>query len=149
MITARNEFETIPAFTTIAGSSHGQQSQRETTLELIDNLSLTSQYNCESLYRELAEMTDNDENMFDLQDEVAQYIYDNAPLPEFCSVTLQDNEYIVLPCLESAEEECKKVADIPDDNQGDFILYVNDHGNVTCLQWNEGCRAYDVIWDMV
>jgi len=154
MITVRNEFETVPAYEHIAGSSLGTWTNRETTIALIKTLETTSNYDCAPLYKEMAETTDDDTDfMFETQHEVASYLDDYMPMPEFCSVVLDDNEWRVVPSIEQADDECKNFSDYPDTYQGDFILVTNDHGNVTCQQWKPAfvncAPEYVTIWDMV
>ena len=146
MLTARNEFETIPAWTTIAGSSFGTQSHRETTVELLKAVDLTTDADTRRLWVDLAECNDdNVEFMFDIQRDAADLLNDHAPLPDYCTVDLQDNEWTVLPYM--IENDLARFEDIPDTFEGDHVLIVNDHGNVTCMRWTGS--EYESIWAMV
>ncbi len=150
MITVRNEFETVPAFENIAGCSLGTESARATAFEMIEALERVSSYDCKALYKDLASATDDDiDYLFDTQQEIADLLDEHMPMPEFCRVTLQDNEWLVLPSIESALEECESFEDYPEERRGDSILVVNDHGNVTCMQWDPSKNEYSTIWDMV
>jgi len=147
-ITARHEFETIPAFTTIAGSSIGIQTPRETAIELLTTLdTIQSFMSTNKLWRELAQCSDTETDiLFEIQEEIAEHIAYYGNIPEFCSVTLQDNEFIVLPYL---DDDLEKFNECPDDFHGDHVLVVNDHGNVTCFQWDANDKSYKDIWAMV
>ena len=152
MITTRNEFETVPAYEHLSGSSFGTWSDRETTITLINILdTVQSHIDTKPLYKELAELSDDDDSgaMFDLQNDVMDHLNYYMPMPEFCSVVLDDNEFTVIPSIELADEDCKNFADYQDTYQGDFILVTNDHGNVTCQQWDYNKLEYTTIWDMV
>ena len=150
MITVRNEFETVPAFEHIAGSSFGTGSNRESACQLLKTLQTVSGYDCLKLWQDIAETNDeNFDQLIDIQDEIAELLNEYMPMPEFCSVVLDDNEWRVIPSIENADEDCKNFADYQDDYQGDFILVTNDHGNVTCQQWLQGEMVYVTIWDMV
>ena len=91
--------------------------------------------------------------MFDIQRTIAECLDSDMPMPEFCSVVLDDNEWRVVPSIESADEDCENFDDYQDEYKGDFILVTNDHGNVTCQQWKPpfvNCLPeYITIWDMV
>ena len=147
MITVRNQFESVPAYEHVAGCSLGTWSNRESACALLDALETTSHHDCAPLWKVIAENHDESDIWFDVQDEIAQLLNENMPMPEFCSVTLQDNEWHVLPSLECAQDEATSLDDYPDDYVSDYILVVNDHGNVTCQQWSGG--EYVTIWDMV
>lgn len=151
MITARNEFETVPAYEHLAGSSFGTWSDRETTIALINALdTVQSHVDTKPLYKELAALNDdNSESMIEMQEEVTDHLNYYMPMPEFCSVELYDNEFSVMPNLESAKEDCGILTEYPEVRTTDNILVVNDHGNVTCQQWNYNKLEYVTIWDMV
>ena len=148
MITARNQFEAAPAYEHIAGCSLGTWSNRETAIALLEAIDTVADHDAAGkLWREAAKTHDESEWWFEIQDEAAEMLNDYLPVPEFCSVQLIDSEYSVLPSLEAAEEEATKLDDYPEDYISDYILVVNDHGNVTCQQWQNG--EYVTIWDMV
>jgi len=153
MITVRNQFEGVPAFEHIAGSSFGNWSNRETACALLSTLEKVSDYDCSKFYIDIAELHDESDQWFDFQDEIAELLNEYMPMPEFCSVVLEDNEFTVRPNLEAAQDDCHTFNDYPDkkipDSHSDFILVVNDHGNVTCQQWDYGKSEYITIWDMV
>lgn len=149
-ISVKNEFETVPAFTTIAGSHLGNQSNRETTIEMLNAVETTTGIHgmtTNRLWIDLASNHDDDmESMFYIQQECADLLNESMPIPEFCSVELHDNEWTVIPYI---DEEVTRVEDIPDNYSEDYLLLVNDHGNVTCLEWNYNKREYKDIWAMV
>lgn len=151
MITALNEFETIPAFTVVAGSSFGGVSNREFCADILRAVDTVTGY--EETYQhwvDLAECSDDDDYVAngDCINDAMQLFNDNiTTMPEFCSLVLFDNEARVLPDIESAIEECEVFEDYPEKYHGDFIAVVNDHGNTTCQRW-DGSK-YVTIWDMV
>lgn len=149
MITAKNEFETVPAFEHIAGCFLGTWSNRESTCELLRTLHKVSDYDCMKLWQDIAYAGDDSDQWFEIQDEIAELLNEYMPMPEFCRVVLDDNEWKIIPSIELADEDCKNFDDYQDDYQGDFILVTNDHGNVTCQQWLQGEMTYITIWDMV
>lgn len=150
MLSVRNEFETVPAFETIAGSSIGVSSDRETTAEMIEAVETTTsihKLSTDRFWQELARLSDdNSGEMYEIQEECADLLNESMPMPEFCSVTLEDNEWRVIPEI---DDYLTRVSDIPEEYSEDYLLLVNDHGNVTCLEWNNNTREYQSIWDMV
>ncbi len=155
MITVNNEFETVDAFTHIAGCELGTRTNRETAMELINVLTMTTQHTGATEYKELAGYDDDDYGeILELCDEVAELLNAEMPMPEFCFVTLNDGEYRVMPAVEDALDTCEIFDDCPEKCHGDFILVINDHGNVTCYRWGVGDYGdveyeYIVIWDTV
>ena len=148
MITTRNEFEPVPAFTTVAGCTIGTQTPRETTLELIDVADKVSAHiDCKTAYRDLAAMPDDmSQDMFELQEDIADQLNYYMPMPPCCSVTLQDNEWIVLPYI---DDDLPRFDEVPEEFSEDVIYTVNDHGNVSCYWWNSNDREYVEQWTMV
>lgn len=149
MVTTQNEFETIPAFTSIAGDTLGTWTQREIACRLIETLGKCSQYDTMQLYINTANCTDDDlETMFDIQADTADLITDNCPLPDYCTIYLQDGEWLVMPHI---DDNLPRYDDIPDTpNNGEYeILLVNDHGNVNFMTWNDQKREYVTQWAMV
>ena len=154
MITVHNEFETVPAFEHIAGDSLGTWTQRETTAEMIHAIDLISDQDRTSvLWIYLAKAADDDlEEMTGLQEQAADILNEHMPMPAYCRVTLQDNEWRVLPYL---DEEVPRMStddwDEVDQNQHGFdhVYVVNDHGNVTCWEWRQDKVEYVSIWSMV
>jgi len=150
MLTARNEFETVEAFTNIAGCSIGTESARQTTVDMLKAVETTTGIHgmtTDRLWKELAELSDEETDaMFEIQEECALLLDESMPMPAYCSVTLQDNEWTVIPYI---DEELDRVSDHPDFNIGDHVLLVNDHGNVDCLQWDYSDNEYKSIWAMV
>lgn len=142
MITVHNEFETIPAFENIAGPG----TDREITVELINVLSIVSSesYIDYRFLKEAAETTDDDHDAWIyLQDEIAEAITDEAPIPAFCTVKFTNGEWTVTPYIDG---DLKQVEDIPEDYIDDHILEVNCHGNVTCWEWSYASSEYKSIW---
>ena len=147
MITTSNEFETIKAFTHIAGCSLGTRTALETCAALIDCLDKTTQIDTCKLWRELAQWPDNGRvDIWELQQDVADQITENAPLADYCTVSLNDGEWRVIPYV---PDDIDRVDDIPEDYTEDQLLYVNDHGNVTLYHWHDQKREYIEVWSMV
>jgi hypothetical protein len=153
MITVRNEFETVPAWEHIAGDSLGTWTERETTARMIEVLATVSQEDTTHRWKELALLNDEDtQEMTDMQDELAGLLNGNMPIPASCSVRLRDGEWKVLPYL---DEDLPRLPDyqwesIRASGHGyDIVYVVNDHGNVTCYEWNEAVLEYEDIWAMV
>ena len=157
MITARNEFETVPAFTNVAGCSIGTQTARATTAELITVLGTVSQCDTCGYWKELAEMCDDDtDTMFEIQQDVVSDLDDHMPMPFGCYVTLADNEWTVLPSVDSLLEEgdVEQVDEVPDERDADHVYTVSDHGNVTMYEWkyhynDPAADGYVEIWAVV
>lgn len=158
-ITARNEFETIPAFTTIAGSTAGGWTEREVCialLEAIDNVIGFSE--TFEKWKELAAIHDDDTLTF-FMDELVEYFNESVDtMPEFCSLQWQDNELLIVPNVDNALDDTQTLDVIPDvqnpikDDSGQTaytITHVNDHGNVDLLQWDESKREYVIAWSVV
>jgi hypothetical protein len=72
-------------------------------------------------------------------------------LAEYCYFGWQEGEYMVLPCIENAQEELERYTDLPtiidDDGEDTYIecnpdsvdhcLVINDHDNTTLYSWQE------------
>lgn len=151
----------LKPFQTIAGSSYGQQSPRETAIELIAFCSLvefkdtgadvaTQKAFMEKVQEytyELASISDEEtDSIFEIQEDLAALINDYLPLPVSCTVTLQDNEYIVLPYI---DDSLPRLAECPETFVDDVIYSVNDHGNVDCFEWMPAKQEYKNVWSMV
>lgn len=150
MITVRNEFETIQAYEVFASG----ETAREVAIELLDILNMVSQDDGRYWWQQLARAFDDDTNEIeDIQREVADLIQSMAPLPASCTVSLRNGEWLVLPFI----DECyPRLEECPDEFTGDDIVYVvNDHGNVTCYEWQHTGEpgisdcVYTEIWSMV
>jgi len=152
MITTANEFETIPAFTSIAGDTLGTCTQREIACEMLKVLETASSVGCSQLWQDIATTTDDDQYLIDIQADLSQAIQDNCPLPDYCTVELQDGEWLVLPYV---DDDLPRLEDTPDnlatiDGQTAYdILVVNDHGNVDFKQWDHNQCEYVTQWAMV
>ena len=147
MVTTSNEFETIPAWEHIAGCSLGTWSDYDTAKALVDAaVAISSDSGALTMQSELNEVNEDDTSgiLFDFQDDAAEYINNHATIEDYCSLDVQDGEWIVRPYI---DDELPSFDDYQDDYQGDHVLIVNDHGNVTCQRWNG--KAYVTIWDMV
>ena len=161
-ITVRNEFETIPAWTRIAGSSHETWTDREITCEMIKVLSeVTSRTNiCNEFWKQVAEEPDsvasesrlaihsareskNPDHWIEIQDAVADEI--TLHLPAYCYLTMKNNEWQVIPFIDKC---LTQLDETPETYQDDHILVVNDHGNITCMEWDFGAEKYIPIWNM-
>lgn len=151
MIDSRNEFETIPAFEVIAGSSMGGWSTRDFCASLIHAIETVSDRQCQETWKELARYSDIDDadELGGLLEELIDDWNDCANMPDFCYLTFYDNELVVLPDVESMMMDTPQVADIPEAYTGDTIFFVNDHGNVDYLYWNESKREYEIAWSVV
>jgi hypothetical protein len=150
MLTAQNEFEMIPAFEVITGSSYGGFTQREMAVDLLKAVELvTSQIDTKADWQDLAEYSDDDSEINDLISEYVDHLNEYAPIPDSCSISWQDNELIVMPYI---DDEIEKFEEVPDDFSDDVIYQVSDHGNVTCFHWERISRLqgkYVEIWAMV
>jgi len=151
MITVRNEFETVPAWEHLAGCSLGSWTVRATTLELIKVLDTTTQSDPVPYLKELAGLGDDlKQDMYDLQEDIVSELNEYMPMPAYCHVALNDNEWQVIPYI---DEELPRLEDVPEEYQEGHILQISDHGNVTCYEWQQcpaGCHGeYKEIWAMV
>jgi hypothetical protein len=149
MITVRNQFETINAYQHIAGDSGGSCSARETAATMINVVSMVTVIDTERFWRELAELNDDQDGaMCELQEEMAGVLNDNAPLPPYCYIALEDNEWRVTPVIPEPED-VERVEGLPDDYTEEELLVVSDHGNATLYTWNPNTLEYDEQWGMV
>lgn len=146
MITVRNEFETIPVFEHIAGSPLGSWTNREITAELIQVLGKTTSVDVCGYWKDLAECDDDSDWIRKMQDAIADEITQNAPLPPYCTVSLEDNEWRVRPYI---DDSLDRVDQLPDEYTEDELLLINDHGNTSLYTWNPATAEYDEQWAMV
>ena len=152
MITNRNEFETIPAFEVITGSSHGGFTNREMAIDLIKAVEMVSPMVCTNDWKLLAEYSDDDQEINDLIAEYVEHLNYYAPIPDSCVIEWHDNELIVMPYM---DDEIPRFEDVPESFVEDVIYQVSDHGNCTCYRWNPNdtsgnqTGAYNEIWGIV
>tara|TARA_R100001143_G_scaffold28420_1_gene28079 strand:- start:2444 stop:2899 length:456 start_codon:yes stop_codon:yes gene_type:complete len=134
MITARHQFETIPAFTVIAGCSLGTWSDRESALAMLDAMAAVG-HDVTKHYRELAQDTDDNIDLDWYSDLAVDVLCDHTP--KYTYIGWQDGEFTVLPNVEEALEDLESGDELPDCRpvEGYFCL-VNDHGNVTLYRWS-------------
>lgn len=144
-----NEFETISAWTILAGANQGGWTKREMAVALLKALDQVTEHDItKKLWVGLAECDDNQEqDIIEVQQNTAELFNDVAPLPAYCHVVMENSEWRVIPYV--TEDDLQKVDEIPDDYIDDHILQVSDHGNVSCYEWNHGLGAYQEIWAMV
>ena len=142
MVTVRNEFEAIPAFEHLAGSSFGTWSDLEVTETMLE---IARKVSSTTFLPDLEPSEDDAQCVhYMVQQECAEEIQHHvAP---FCTVELLDNEWRVLPYI---DDELPQVEDYPEEHIGDYILQVNDHGNVTLLEWQYNQNDYRSVWAMV
>lgn len=137
----------IEAFTHLAGSSYGTWTDYETTKAMVDIAIKVSGHPATlNLRQELETLGEDDISgaYFEIQQEASEYIQDYVE--DYCAVSLDDNEWRVTPYV---DDELPTFDDYQDDYQGDHILIVSDHGNVTCQRWDYDKAEYVTIWDMV
>ena len=156
MINTRHEFETIPAFEVITGSTQGGYTAREMAVDVITALETVTgckTVDTKSDWKYLATCSDDETTEIDcLIAEYIDHLNYYALIPDSCSLTWQDNELIVLPYI---DDEIPRFDECPDDFSEDVIYVVNDHGNVTCYRWNPNdvsgsqTGAYNEIWALV
>ena len=159
-ISTRNEFEVIPAFTTIAGGTAGGWTYREICVEILDALDrivgFSETYN---YWVDLERHEDYQVIECNFVDELMDYWNEHVDtMPDFCWLTFHDNEAIVLPDVDSMLEETYRVDSIPDtmtpieDEHGRVqrtLAHVNDHGNVDYLYFDDNKREYVIAWSVV
>ena len=161
MITSRNEFETIPAFTVIAGSTNGGWTTRDFCAKTLEALDSVVGFNSTFDYwKNLAKTHDDDiAELDDLLDDLIN-CWNNTveTMPDYCYLTLHDNELIILPDVQYALEDTFTVDTIPDGLnpiRNDYghhmhaLTHVNDHGNVDYLKWDDSKREYVIEWSVV
>lgn len=152
MITALNQFETIPAFEIITSRL---DSQRAIACDLIKALQRASSFDCSQLWQDIATTNDNDQYLIDIQADIAQTIQDNCPLPDYCTIELQDSEWRVVPYIDTdlphlSHNPCYVTQPCEFDGHKAYdIIVVNDHGNTDLMQWNDQKREYITTWAMV
>lgn len=142
-----NEFETISAFTTLAGANQGGWTNREVAVALLKALDQVTEHDItKKLWVGLAEYDDQEQDIIEIQQAIVELFNDVALLPAYCHVVMENNEWRVVPYI---DEGLQRVSEIPDDYIDDHILQVSDHGNVSCYEWNHGLGSYQEIWAMV
>jgi hypothetical protein len=153
MLTTRNEFETIPAFEVITGSTYGGFTPREMAVDLIKAVELvTSLIDTKTDWQFLAICEDDDPAISEFIEEYTRHLDYYAPIPDSCSIEWHDNELIVMPYI---DDEIPRFEEVPESFIEDVIYQVSDHGNVTCYRWNPNdvsgnqTGAYNEIWAMV
>jgi hypothetical protein len=152
MVTTSNEFETIPAWEHISGCSLGTWSDYDTAKALVDAaVSVCSNSDVIELQEDFEKIAENDTTgvLLEFQDDAAEFINTHGTMEDYCGLNVEDGEWMVRPYI---DDELPRFDDYrwglyKDDYQGDHVLIVNDHGNVTCQRWNG--KAYVTIWDMV
>ena len=157
MITTSNEFESIPVWEHITGSSDGGYTQWEMANDLVNvAVCVSSDSSVLELQSELQSMPDDlsddqDQQCIEIQEAAIQIIESATSFPEYCSLSFEDNECIVRPYIDDelpTFEDYKN--DMPQDEfLGDFVLNVNDHGNITCLKYDYNTKEYDEYWSMI
>jgi len=88
--------------------------------------------------------------------------YITTLLPVFTSIAWDDNELKIMPNIEEVRECVTCVTELPYDEENDkhlnpheedFIVVVNDHGNVTLYKWwiytNEKVNGKPAYWKVV
>ena len=149
MIDATNEFETIPAFEILAGSSFGTWSLREVAAEMISNVSKTTQVDTAMYWQELASATDNDlETMEWVITVCMEDMNTYSLIPDSCCIEWTDNEIVVMPYI---DDEIPRFEDVPDSHVEDVIYQISDHGNCTCYRWDysKSPARYVEVWAIV
>lgn len=153
-LTTLNEFETIPAYTHIAGDSLGTWSPRDIVTAMVMLLQSASSYDCRQLWQDIATTYDDEQYLIDVQSDIAQTIQDNCPLADYCTVELHDSEWRVVPYIDDDLQRLNFFPDTTSPFESDYmvqydILVVNDHGNVDLMQWDHNKREYTLTWSMV
>ena len=145
MITTRNEFETIPAFEVLAGSSLGTWTPREICAEMIRNVNKCTQMDVSKFWIELAEMSDDDPNIGEIIQDCIYELNSEAPIPPSCAIEWRDGEILVLPYI---DDEIPRFEDVPESHVEDVVYQVSDHGNVECYSWDYNRMKYVSEWGM-
>ena len=162
MITARYEFEIIPAFTVIAGSSFILDTE-EALRDMLQALDKIGQYEASDILEELNALTEEQKEedsclVTDMLIRCEGLFEQVLNIPESCGFAWQDNEYMVLPYI---DEYLPKLSEVPFDDElqkdinpdNESIIYiVNCHGNVSCYKWQEYFDRFDawlLQWSMV
>ena len=151
MITPRNELETIPAWEHVAGDSIGVADQADTAQDLINAaVAICS----DSSVLKLEPRLDALDGQYDiysalvtnLQALAVAYINNHGTVEDYCTLNFRDGVWMIRPYVDS---ELPRFNDSPTTFEGDHILIVNDHGNVTCQRWNADEKDYITICAMV
>lgn len=153
----------LEAYEIIAGSNYGGWSNREMACAIVSALDdlqsddtgiLNGYVDICALYREIAELHDEDIDVSDWETEFEERVID--ALPPYTYVGWQDNEYLILPdvdqCREDIEYNDLPAADeLPDRGQraGDLHAVISDHGNLSLYQWNPSRWKWDELWSVV
>ena len=156
-----NEYETIPCFTHIAGSSAGTWTQREIAVEIAKTILTLDETHMrldqiKDLLLDIAMTSDNE--MVEVVGGLTldlQHISEDH-LQEYTYIDWHDGELMVLPAIESAKEDFQNglIAggdDLPEYNPDNYSHYLltNDHGNATLYHWQHYPMKWVEVWAVV
>jgi hypothetical protein len=145
MITAKNEFETVPAFEEVAWGDN----EREKAFALINALEAVAEQLSAGYYKELSQSSDEEE-IVNIQKEVVDELNGTLHMPPYCRIERDGDGWQVLPDhLPYFEQGLPPYEEVPAARELDVIMVVNDHGNVSCYSWNEGKGKYVEDWGVV
>ena len=118
-------------FEVIAGDSLGGVSPREMCADIIARGIEQGIEADHELWIELARTADEDIDVDGWTEWLVEIT--EGRMPPYCALTWRDNELTVVPCVESALEDCPRGDELPDTNTcaSEFFCVVSDHGNVT------------------
>ena len=153
----KTSFENYQAFDHIAGSSFGTWTDRETACAMVEFLdgSIERHPDYERLLKDVAETSDED--MCDLVTELGQDVADCIYGDDWHYLAFHDNEFMVMPAVESVLEEHRESGDIGDETPdadstrpvGSTFVTVNDHGNVSLYRMAGTVEGWQEIWVVV
>jgi len=148
---------------TIAGCSLGTRTQREILIDLIKVAEKCEKESWPMIaqglvapseevnhwLRQLAQYSDEyfEHEMHEMAEDIVELIGSYLDLlPAYCSVLLNNGEWTITPYI---DHELPRFESTPDEYVDDHVYVVNDHGNVSCMQWENEIKEYNCVWSMV
>ncbi len=153
MLTARNEFETIPVYTHIAGnhSQNHTHTQRETVIQMLEAVETVVRAQPDT-WVELAKCHDHNlDALIEIQEEMAEILNEEAPLPPCCTIQKQNNEWSVVPLIDEAIEQLERFTRIPEKHSDDIILVIFGLNPtiISLYQWVWQKQKYIEAWSVI
>lgn len=144
----RAEFEGIPCWEVITGSSFGGFSDREMVIDMAKAMSAVGE-DTAKIYKELAECTDDDIDIDWFTDLAVDALC--AHTPEYTYMSWRDNELIVMPDVEEAQHCEMSGSETPErgDYTGQLFLKINERGNVALYRWVDSVTGWRELWSRV
>ena len=154
----KTSYENYEAFDHIAGSSFGTWSDRETAHAMIEflNGSINTHPRYYELMSELAQCPDDElcDFLSDLDTEISEVFWDTD---DYLYAAFRDNEYTILPAIESAIEDHQNDNQIGEElpevdsthHCGETFVVVNERGNTSLYRFVDTVTGWQELWAVV